>query len=269
MPTLFVTAYESALNFRSAPEKVDGNIIGSLFLLQPVEVTGAERNGFVPCRAEVAGRKLKGFAHRSFLREPVTPQREALMAQVHREYMRFERGLGLEHVAPFSGFVGEMWRALGITHLDGTDRDVPWSAAAISFMVRNAGPAYARFTFAPTHSKFTFHAIRARDRKDKKAPFWGFRLFEQRPSVGDIVVRDNPEFAPNVDFDFARGSDAYRSHSDVIVHIDSAKQRAAAIGGNLSDSVSLTFYDLAPGDFLAPTRHTFALLRNRADEIAG
>jgi hypothetical protein len=265
MATMFVTAYQTALNFRSSPEVRPDNLVGSLFLLQPVEITGPAQGGFLPCNAIVDGQARSGFASQKFLRPPTTPHREALLAQAHREYMRFQRGLGKEHLKPFSGFVGEMWKALKINHLDGTDKDVPWSAAAISFMVRNAGPAYAKFKFEAAHSKFTHAAIRARDRGDANAPFWGFELFEARPRAGDIVVRDNPDFAPAVDFEVARRQESYRSHSDIIVHIDTEKNVAVAIGGNLSDSVSLALYDLGPGDFLAPTRHTFALLRNRTD----
>jgi hypothetical protein len=196
----------------------------------------------------------------------VTPHREALIASVNREFMRFDHGLGKENVAPFSGFVGEMWRALDINNLDGTDRDVPWSAAAISFMVRSAGAAYSKFQFAAAHSKYVHQAIRARINGDKTVPFWGFRLNEMRPQIGDIVARDNPDFAPVVTFDVAAQLDSYRSHSDVVVHIDSEHQRLLAIGGNVSDSVSISVYDLAPGDFLADTQHTFALLHNRTDD---
>jgi hypothetical protein len=264
MATQFVTAYESALNFRSAPERVPGNVIGSLYLLQPVEVLGPANDTFVKCGATVDGKQLVGFASSSYLRAPTTPNREALLAQVHREFMRFKRGLGQEHVKPYAGFVGEMWKALKV-NLDGTDRDQPWSAAAISFMVKNAGTAYAKFKFASGHSKFVHAAIKAREREDLASPFWGYRLHELRPEIGDIVARDNPSFAPSVDFDVASKLDSYRSHSDIIVHIDSAKQRAVAIGGNVSNSVGITIYDLAPGDFLKPTHNTFALLRNTTD----
>jgi len=263
---MFVTAYESALNFRSAPERLPDNRIGSLHLLQPVEVIEQANQEYVQCRAEIEGKTMTGFAARNFLRPPTTPHREALLAAVHREYMRFNRGLGQEHVKPFSGYVGEMWKALGI-RLDGTDRDQPWSAVAISFMVRNAGPEYAKFAFKSAHSKFVYAAIRARRREDHSHPFWGCRLHEAQPQVGDIVVRDNPEFAPQVDFDVAEKLQSYRSHSDIIVHIDSEKQQAVAVGGNVGNSVGIALYDLTPGDFLASTKHTFALLRNITDGV--
>lgn len=266
MSRMYVTAYESALNFRSAPERLPANRIGSLHLLQPVEVIEQANDEYVRCHAQIGGQTVTGFAARKYLRPPTTPHREALLAAVHHEYMRFDRGLGQEHVKPYAGYVGEMWKAIG-SKLDGTDRDQPWSAAAISFMVRKAGPAYANFAFKPAHSKFVHAAIRARRRADHSFPFWGCRLHEAPPQLGDIVVRDNPQFAPRVDFDVAEKLQSYRSHSDIIVHIDSDKQRAVAVGGNINDSVGVELYDLTPGDFLASTKHTFALLRNITDGV--
>jgi hypothetical protein len=255
-----------ALNFRDAPSATSGTKIGSLFLTQKVDVLSDEHDGWARVKATVDGAPKEGFVAKRFLRAPVTRHREALVASVSREFMRFDRGLGKENVAPFSGFVGEMWRAIGVENLDGTDRDVPWSAAAISLMVRNAGAAYKKFKFAAAHSKFVHHAIQARAAEDTAVPFWGFRLNERRPQIGDIVARDNPEHGPVVTFDVAARLDDYRSHSDVVVRIDSEKQRLLAIGGNVGDSVSVAVYDLAPGDFLSDARHAFALLHNRTDE---
>jgi len=254
-----------ALNFRNAPNPT-ANKIGSLFLTQKVEVLDDAADGWARIKATIGGAPTDGFVAKRFLRPPVTPHREALIASVNREFMRFDRGLGKENVAPFSGFVGEMWKAIGINTLDGTDRDVPWSAAAISFMVRNADIAYTKFQFAAAHSKFVHQAIQTRIKDDKTVPFWGFRLNELRPQIGDIVARDNPDFAPVVTFDVAAALDSYRGHSDIVVHIDSENRRLLAIGGNVSDSLSISIYDLAPGDFLTDTQHTFALLHNRTDD---
>jgi hypothetical protein len=254
-----------ALNLRSSPNKTNDNVIGSLFLTQKIDVTAEATDGWVQCTASVDGAQKIGFVSGSFLRRPTTPNREALIASVHAQYMRFNHGMGKEHIQPFAGFVGEMWKAIHINNLDGTHRDQPWSAAAISFMVRHASAAYAGFRFEAAHSKFIHHAIKCREANDATAPFWGFRLDEARPEIGDIVARDNPDHGPVVTFDVAAAMDSYRSHSDIVVQIDSAKQRLLAIGGNVSNSVSITVYDLAPGDFLADTKNTFALLKNRTD----
>ena len=128
-----------ALNFRSEPVVGPDNRLGILHLCQPVEVLReAENPGWVRLAAEMAGQRREGFASAQFLRRPVSDVREALIAEAIREWLRFEKGLGREFDDPFAGYVGEMWRAINL-NLDGRDRDVPWSAAAISFMVRNAG----------------------------------------------------------------------------------------------------------------------------------
>jgi hypothetical protein len=254
-----------SLNFRSRPQVAPDTLKGQVFLGQRLtRVEDADTEGWVSCRAEIEGAEDTGFVKKEHLRNPLSRSREALVESVHREWMRFDRGTGLEHVQPFSDFVGEMWRKIGLD-LDGTDRDQPWSAAAISFMVRNAGAKYRKFKFAPSHSKYIHHAIAARDAEDTSVPFWGFRINELKPEVGDIVCRDNPEFAPAVTFDVARQLDSYRSHCDIIMKIDSPNQRVLAIGGNVSHSVNIAVYDLAPGDLLAGTRHVFALLRNMTD----
>ena len=263
-----VVAYRGGLNLRSAPERDAPNIIGQFSFLQRIEVNAEDQeNGFVHCSGTTtAGQEIEGYVSGKLVRPLLSTQREALLDQVFMEHERFRHGLGKEHLPPFSKYVGEMWRALKIP-LDGTDRDQPWSAAAISFMVRRARDAYANFAFSQSHSKFTHAAIQAGKKRDPKAPFWGYDLYEKKPSPCDIVVRDNPDIAPTVDFHYASENRSYRSHSDIIVHIDSEAQKAIAIGGNVGHSVAITEYDLAPGDYLAATRHTFALLVNRADEI--
>lgn len=255
-----------ALNFRSEPEVSNNTRIGTVFLCQEIDdVKDAGVSGWVSCVAEVNGAKKKGFVSRKYLRPPLTENREKLVASVHREWMRFSRGAGKEHHSPYYEYVGEMWQSIGI-NLDGTDRDTPWSAAAISFMVRKAGSAYSKFKFAAAHSKFVHHAINARINEDKSVPFWGYRLDEIQPEIGDIICRDNPNYAPAVDFNVAKNQNSYRSHTDIIMQIDSPNSKIISIGGNVSHSVKIAEYDLTHGDFAADTRHTFALLRNITDQ---
>ena len=256
-----------ALNFRSTPQVSAQNLIGTLYLCQEVqEVEDSGTEGWVTCRASIEQESLEGFVASRYLRAPAGANREKLIASVHSEWMRFSRGAGKEHHDPYHRFVGEMWRSIGINNLDGTDRDTPWSAAAISFMVRNAGDAYAGFRFAAAHSKFINQAIVARFDQDRSVPFWGFRLDEIRPQIGDIICRDNPNFAPSVDFEVARQLDSFRSHTDVVMSIDRERNKIIAIGGNVSDSVRIATYDLTHGNFADDTRNTFAILRNMTDQ---
>jgi hypothetical protein len=265
MSQMFVNT--PALNFRSAPVVSEETRIGSVFLGQRLSsVESADEPGWVSCKAEIEGRDVTGFVSRRFLRAPLSDSRERLVASVFTEWMRFKRGLGPEHHDPFFRFVGEMWNAINLGHLDGRDRDVPWSAAAISFMVRNAGSDYANFRFAAAHSRYTHQAINARLQNDRSIPFWGFRLHEVRPEIGDIICRDNPTHGANVDYDFAASSDAYRSHTDIVMKIDSENNKLLAIGGNVGHSVKIATYDLTQGDFADDSHHTFAILKNMTDQ---
>jgi hypothetical protein len=266
MPTMFVNCEN--LNLRSAPAVAPGNIAGKLDLNQQVEVTGeADTNGWIAASATIDGSARRGFVAAKFLREPVGPAVEALMAAARREWRRFDQGRGEEHLDPFFRFVGEMWQAIG-EDLDGRDRQVPWSAAAISFMVRRAGEghaAYRSFKFAQAHSTFTHDAIRRRRANDANAPFWGFRRGERAPQLGDIVVK--PRAGSGATFELAERTGQFASHSDIVVAIDSPGFRILTIGGNVGHSVDITIYPLGPDDFLTSGSGVFAVLANRTDAM--
>jgi hypothetical protein len=175
-----VTAYRGGLQFRDAPSDEPDNIRGQLFLLQTVDVLGPAQNGFLSCSGIVNNTLLQGFVSEKFVRPMLSRQREALVARCLSS-MNASARAGQEHHQPFARCVGEMWRAINLPHLDGTDRDQPWSAAAISFMVRNPGPAYQRFRSPQVTAKFTFEAIRPSRKEELRAPFWGVELFERQP----------------------------------------------------------------------------------------
>jgi hypothetical protein len=250
-----------ALNLRSEPEISPDTRLGILHLCQAVDVLGqSETPGWVRVSAELDGRMQQGVVSRQFLRAPATDAREALIAQTIGEWLRFEKGLGREFDDPFAGYVGEMWQAIGMS-LDGRDRDVPWSAAAISFMVRNAGrtfPHYQNFRFAAAHARYIHDAIVKRRADDTRAAFWGFRLHERRPELGDMVCRWRET---ERDFDDAAASDTFKSHCDIIVRITA--DEVFAIGGNVNHSVSITRYGKTPSGFLADSSNVFAHLVNR------
>jgi hypothetical protein len=243
-----------ALNFRTSPDTSSlANRIGILHLGQSVKEIGpASAENWVEIEAEIGGVPKRGMVKAeinglSSLREPVSKAREALISEAIKEWLRFEQGQGKEHIAPFSGFVGDMWNAIDL-NLDGDDVGVPWSAAAISFMVRNAGknfPKYNNFKFAAAHWKYMHDSIMKQKAEDTNAPFWGFRLFQKQPEIGDIVgqYRLRPH-----DFDDAAAGRAFASHCDIIV--SERPDFVLAIGGNVRNSVSITRYEKTPGGFI-------------------
>jgi hypothetical protein len=255
-----------ALNLRSTPSASSpANVLRTLPLGQPVELIGDQQSGWWP--VQLPDGSERGFVKAlvddsngigtSSLRVPVEAAREALVGEAVRQWERFKFGQGKEAIDPFFKMVGEMWAAIKLPH-DGRD-DIPWSAAAISFMVREAAAShtgYKQFKFAASHSKYVHDAISKAGQAG--APFHGFRLFEHKPQLGDLVARSR-EGA--ISFEQAAASDAFKSHTDIIVAIHA--DAVLAIGGNVSNSVSVTRYEKTDSGHLSDAGGVFALLVNK------
>ena len=244
-----------ALNLRSAPLIAD-NIMATLDKGHVVNtVAPVDAQGWVNVDANVNGTVKRGFVKANLLRDPASAAKERLMAGAVAEWVRFDRGRGEEHLAPFFGFVGEMWRAISMD-LDGRDRDVPWSAAFISFIVRRAGADYTGFKFAAAHARYIHDAITRRE-AGTAAPFWGFRLNEHRVGLGDLVCQWRETVQT---YDGAKVSDGFFSHCDVVVEVAPGSVRA--LGGNVGHTVGFKTYALNAEGFLKAENNVFAVMRN-------
>jgi hypothetical protein len=241
------------LNLRSTPAKEDDNIIRALPLAQEVDViAGTAANRWWEVKTLIDGVPLSGYVSAAFLRKPVSTLKETLMSVSVAEWLRFKQGNGEEADSPFYKYVGEYWQSIGHIH-DGRDVGIPWSAAFISFAVRQAG--YSNFKFAAAHHFYIRDAIDKRKSGDVSVPFWGFKLNDHKPQLGDMVCqwRGTP-----VTFD-SLPSGGFKSHCDIIVEIRDNEVRA--IGGNVGNSVSISAFQLDASGFLKPGK-VFAILRN-------
>ncbi len=214
------------LNLRSAPRVADGNIVGSMPVAHTVDVLDNSRPTWWEVETVLAGAPVRGFVNSSFLRQPTNELRELLISGAVGEWLRFGRGDGQEELSPYYRYIGEYWQALG-SSLDGRDRDTPWSAAFISFIVRRASYGNT-FSYNPSHSAYINDSIEKR-LSNRPSAFWGYRLDEHTPQLGDLVCqwRETP-----VTFD-TRPSGGYKSHCDVIVEIRS--NQVLALGGNVDN----------------------------------
>jgi hypothetical protein len=247
-----------ALNLRSEPQTADGNIISVLVKGHAVNTLAAtDPAGWVNVEAGLNGTARRGFVKAHLLRDPATAAKERLMTQAVAEWLRFDKSHGQEHVAPFFTFIGEMWRAIGLA-LDGRDRDQPWSAAFISWIVRRSGTEYGKFRFAAAHARYIHDSITKRE-ANSPAPFWGFRLHEHKVGLGDLVCvwREVEQT-----YDGARESDSFFSHCDVVVEVAAGSVRA--LGGNNSHSVGFNTYATNANGFLKAENRVFAVMRNNA-----
>lgn len=245
----------TGLNIRSEPVASKRTWLATLPVGQTVEVLDSE-DGWAKARTLFDGKELEGYVSAKHLRPRASDAVEALVVAAVDEWLRFKRGDGMEHTFPFYEFVGEMWQAIG-HNLDGRDRDQPWSAASISWFVRKAGEPYDGFKFSAAHSRYINDAIVKR-KAEKNAPFWGFRLDEEKPEIGDIVCQWRVR---EVDFDHAAEHSQFSSHTDVVVAKNS--EFVTVIGGNVRQSVRTKKYRLEGNGKLVAEKRLFALMKNR------
>jgi hypothetical protein len=254
-----------ALNLRSDPIVDPTNRLGILHLGQALTVVDDNPSvDWVKVKAKIKESEIIGYVKRVIngvfsLRELVAAHREALVKNAIKQWMRFDQGQGVEYNKPYSGYVGEMWKSIEL-NLDGNDRDMPWSAAFISFVVRKSSAEvnkYANFKFASSHSRYLHDSIIKKQRGDVSVPFWGYRLNEQMPQVGDIVARWR-ETERN--YNDAAHDDSFKSHCDIIASVNA--DFVLAIGGNVGQSVSITRYEKTGAGYLLPNRQAFMLMVN-------
>jgi Uncharacterized protein conserved in bacteria (DUF2272) len=282
------------LMLRSAAVVKPATAIRALPLAQAVDVTGNDpREGWKKIDVTIEGGTLSGVVNGKFLRDEQSPLTEALLQECARHWILFRRGLAREfwesghqycskngHEAPaqptaacgevitadqdYFKLVGEMWRQIGI-NLDGKDRGQPWSAAFISFVIRKAG--YTKFRFAQRHSIYIQQAIGARESGDAGADYWGFRLTEHTPKLGDLVCQWREVERT---YDFAKTHDSYKAHCDVVVELRD-DHTIRTIGGNTSnafgtksaDTVGMKSFRLDSDGFLRKENRLFAILENK------
>jgi len=158
--------------------------------------------------------------------------------------------------------VGVYWKdGVNINGLDGRDHGVPWSVAFISWVMKNGG-AGSRFRYSSQHSVYVSQSIRDFLQGRTAAGFWGRRLNEQKPQIGDIVCWARQ---PGIDYDHQHNGD-YAGHCDIVVAIRA--NEIDVIGGNVGDSVTKRPLALSSG-YIVPVvqggENLFALMQNRLD----
>lgn len=259
----------SGLKLReSAP---DGDKIALLRCGHPVTVTGEAGVGWsnVECAdPDDPSKTVTGVVATRFLRPAIASAREALVGAAFAEWRRFDYGEGHEAEKPYSDYVGEMWAAVGFPTFDGTDRTYPWSAAAISWIVRQAAkeaPQLDDFDYAIGHWRYIKDAIAKRE-AETAAPFWARKVDEAPVRIGDMVVlaragASGHHAVDKVDtYEDARDAKgSFPSHCDLIVGLSGGK--AHAIGGNVKHSMSLSSFPLDSEGRLKAKGRVFMMLQ--------
>lgn len=169
---------------------------------------------------------------------------------------RLVRSGGQESEDPYWERVGDYWKAIGFPELTGKNTDVPWSAAFISWVMREAGWE-ERFSYSEWHASYIRRSILARRREDPGFAYWGYRLSERAPQVGDLVGYARQG---GVSYDYQ--PTVYASHTDLVVAV--RPHEIDVIGGNVKDSVTLkTLATDAQGRLIDPHQRWFVVMAPR------
>ena len=118
--------------------------------------------------------------------------------------------------------------------------NAPWSAAFVSWVMCEAGlAAPAQFLRAVAHHAYIDQGIRARDGGAPGAAFVARDVGETAIAPGDLLCSSRrPAYRSIAERRRQLGVGA-RSHCDIVVQVDEARQRILAIGGNVRGVVSL------------------------------
>ena len=153
--------------------------------------------------------------------------------------------------------------------------NAPWSAAFISWVMCEAGLGEtSQFQRAIAHHAYIDQAIRARDGRAPQAAFIAYDAGEAAIAPGDLLCSSRrPAYRTIAQRRSQLGVGA-RSHCDVVVKVDEARERILAIGGNVRGAVSLKLFR-ATREAGKPlrlidmeeARPIFAHLKLRADTI--
>jgi hypothetical protein len=163
----------------------------------------------------------------------------------------------------YSVRVNWYWRAVDKPRLNGNDCHQPWSAAFVSWIMREAGVPEYQFPAAEAHRDYLIPIMNGAG--DPDAAFVPHAIDEYQPRPGDLICATRGR--PNESLDGLDPRlillDHAKLHCDIVVDRDG--DFLSAIGGNVRNSVSKTTMKLDPNGFVQPTRRRpwFMVLENR------
>ena len=221
----------------------------------PVTATAAQQGAWQPCQTKIDGHDLEGFVRASLLREELSPEVDRLVELAGAEFKRFLFGARHEEHPEAAKRIADYWRSFGHRV---EPPSVAWSAAFISFIVKNANLTKS-FKFAEAHTTYFSDSKRAKLAGDSSRAYWAVRLSESELQVGDLVgmYRTGGDCGSAVrTYDSLPGD--FCSHSDLVVAIRDGK--AITIGGNVGNTVKVTEVPLTATGRATDGRKRFVIM---------
>lgn len=129
----------------------------------------------------------------------------------------------------------------------------PWSAAAISYLVKKSGGK--DFKYSGAHRDYIIQSI-GRKKAGMKTGFLGHRSRDVRPQTGDIICYPRES---NVNYD---STHAYQSHCDVVLYNDGDYTHTT--GGNLANTFGRNKVALDSNGFIKDKSKYFVIIRKHS-----
>lgn len=169
-----------------------------------------------------------------------------------QEYKKWQEGKIKETRQDVYDDLKRYWESIGWNENQWSPSGVAWSSAFISYIMRKAR-AKDDFKYSQSHSDYIRDAIKNR-KENNNNKFKGYKLEEKKVEIGDLVCYARED---GVNYDTTR---YYTSHCDIVVDIDD--NYAYGIGGNVSDSVTMTKIPLKDGIVQKGNRR-FAVIKTK------
>lgn len=197
-----------------------------------VITTGAQQGAWQPCQTTIDNNVLDGFVHASLLRPEISPEVDRLVEVAGLEYRRFLFGTRHETHPASRDRIKDYWLSFAAA---AEPVSVPWSAAFISFIVKNAQLSKS-FKFSGRHTAYMSDSKNAKTAGDASRAYWAVKLSDRKLKVGDLVgaYRSGGSCGSAVRT-YASLPGDFCSHCDVVVAIRDGK--AITLGGNLSNTL--------------------------------
>lgn len=172
-----------------------------------------------------------------------------------------KKPIGLPAQQPGAQAVAAYWLGgVGDSSRNGCS-DYAWSAAFICWCLRQAQVKLEQFPFSGAHHTYIRWAINNTKSNKSGKLYYGERTGDYALQPGDLIAqwRKAKKTDPDPDITFDHQPDTfYTSHCDIVTKVD--KEWVHAIGGNVSDKVSESRFELEDG-ILKPRKTFICILR--------
>ncbi|MES2197365.1 MAG: DUF2272 domain-containing protein [Pseudomonadota bacterium] len=165
----------------------------------------------------------------------------------------------VETQQPLSSRVLEYFKLVGRPDITDPAAE-PWSAAYISFVMKNAGASPTQFPISPSHSLYILTALANRVANRMDAPLVYFDRNEIAPEIGDLIgFSRTAEVRNRADLERMLPGKFFPSHTNLVVDVSPGKIKA--IGGNLSQSIRTVTVKTDTNGRMDPSDQHFFVLR--------